>query len=170
MTTAPRQLTTDRLVLHAPLESDRIAFLRYCDSPRRVAQRGQRPEAESSARFDAYRAHWAEHGFGRYVLHLEGRAVGLVGLSQYPNDVELSWYLWYGDQEGTGLATEAASAVLGMARETLRLPPVASYIHPGNTRSVALATRLGAVLEPGEIGVDFLAAHQIYRHRNQEAA
>lgn len=168
--TAPRKLTTDRLVLHAPLASDLIAFLRYCESPWRVAQRGARPEAESAARFDAYSAHWSEHGFGRYVMHQEGRAVGLVGLSQYPSDVELSWYLWYGDLEGQGLAFEAASAVLAMAQEVLRLPPPVSYIHPSNARSAALATRLGAQLEPGEIGIDYLAEHQIYRHMSEAPA
>ena len=49
--------------------------------------------------------------------------------------------------EGRGLALEAAVAVRSYAYASLGWPTVISLISPGNERSIALATRLGAWFE-----------------------
>ncbi|SMX39226.1 GNAT family N-acetyltransferase [Maliponia aquimaris] len=78
----------------------------------------------------------------------DGTFVGQVGLYQPPHfpERELGWTLLE-SAEGKGYAQEAAVAVLNWAWaqgwETL-----VSYIDPGNVRSIALAERLGAALDP----------------------
>jgi RimJ/RimL family protein N-acetyltransferase len=98
----------------------------------------------------------------------EGAAIGLVGLKRYAElgELELSWYIWDAEAEGKGYAAEAAKAVLAAACEA-GLPPLVSFIAPSNARSVALAKRLGATEEPGEIGIDWLAQHRIWRHASR---
>ena len=55
---APKQIKTDRLVLHAPLEVDRVAFHRFCASKRRIAMQGKITREDMDARFDGYLAVW----------------------------------------------------------------------------------------------------------------
>jgi RimJ/RimL family protein N-acetyltransferase len=96
------------------------------------------------------RRHWAEHGFGPWVL-LEregGEIVGRGGLRWTEIDgkrvVELPWAL-RSDRWGGGLATEAASAAVEWA-ETLPLDEVAALVIPGNMRSRRVAEKAGLVL------------------------
>ena len=91
--------------------------------------------------------HWQWHGFGFFMVveRQTGQPVGRVGLLKHSNwpDVELAWHLFEG-AEGKGYATEAATAVKEWAIDTLRLSSLQSYIHRDNTRSQAVARRLGA--------------------------
>lgn len=97
---------------------------------------------------------------------LDGTFVGQIGILKPPHfpEAELGWTLLE-QGEGKGFAFEAAGAVLTWAWaqgfETL-----VSYIDPANARSIALATRLGAVHDPaaalpqGETAEETL----VYRH------
>lgn len=161
---APRQIKTERLVLHAPLEIDRIAYHRFCFSKRRIALAGKMTREEADGRFDGYLRDWIDHGYGRYVLHLDGVAIGMVGLTRHPAETELVWVIWHHAEAGKGYAFEAAEAVRNVAQEALGLGPLVSYIAPSNTRSIALAKRLGAVLEEGPLPEGVLPGHLIYRH------
>jgi RimJ/RimL family protein N-acetyltransferase len=99
---------------------------------------------------------WALRGRGQWavVLRDDDRLIGRVGFLQpegWPG-VELAWLLASGAW-GRGYATEAARAALAWGRDATGLGHCISLIRPDNTRSIALALRLGAVAE-GEI--DFL--------------
>jgi RimJ/RimL family protein N-acetyltransferase len=50
--------------------------------------------------------------------------------------------------EGRGLMTEAARAIRDWAFGPRGLPMLVSYIDPANTRSIALAERLGGRRDP----------------------
>jgi RimJ/RimL family protein N-acetyltransferase len=102
---------------------------------------------------------WELDGFGKFVVvqRDDERVIGRVGLSAWdPNtwvhgpranigadaEIELGWTLLR-DAWNRGYATEAASAVRDWALRDLRLLELISLIHPDNTRSQAVAKRLG---------------------------
>ncbi len=79
----------------------------------------------------------------------EPRLIGVCGLSpfEHGDGVELLYSLtpshW-----SQGLATEAATAVLAYAFDTLALPEVLATTDDANTSSLRLLTRLGATPAP----------------------
>ncbi|MBV2361371.1 GNAT family N-acetyltransferase [Thalassococcus sp. CAU 1522] len=150
LTTAPT-LTTLRLVLRGPVREDLPVFTRFMTSaPSMVALRETVTAEQAWFGFLAGIGHWHWHGFGFFTVvdRQTGHPVGRVGLIKHSNwpDVELAWHLFEG-AEGNGFATEAAMAVKTWAREQLGLESLHSYIDRQNTRSQAVAKRLGAVTD-----------------------
>ena len=97
-------------------------------------------------------------GWGLWSLRLtaDSPLVGVCGLTpfEHGNGVELLYSLtpshW-----SQGLATEAATAVLTYAFDTLALPEVLATTDDGNDPSVRLLTRLGATPAPRlQVGPD----------------
>jgi RimJ/RimL family protein N-acetyltransferase len=76
---------------------------------------------------------------------------------------EIGWSLWSAEAEGRGFALEAAQAARGYAYGDLGWPTAVSYIRPENRRSIALAQRLGAVLDPDAATPDD-SDDLVYRH------
>lgn len=112
---------------------------------------------------------WLGHGSWAIDLKDSGDFIGQVGLIKPPKfpEVELGWCLFPGN-EGHGFAYEAALAARAWGFENIEgLETLVSYIDPGNARSLALATRLGAThdetaaLPDGESVGETL----VYRHR-----
>ena len=150
LTTAPT-LTTTRLVLRGPERDDLPAFTRFMTSaPSMIAQAETVTAEQAWFGFLTGIGHWHWHGFGFFIVveQSTGHPVGRVGLIKHSNwpDVELAWHLFEG-AEGKGFATEASFAVKRWACEVLGLERLYSYIDCGNTRSQAVATRLGAVTD-----------------------
>jgi RimJ/RimL family protein N-acetyltransferase len=112
---------------------------------------------------------WSLQGFGSWGIEShDGAFVGQVGInkpSHFP-EVELG-YLIMPKFEGQGIAFEAAKAARAWAFETLKLETFVSYIDPKNARSIALAQRLGGVIDPDGSLPDGETADEtvIYRHR-----
>ena len=91
--------------------------------------------------------HWPLHGHGMWALERrsDGRLIGRAGYFSpegWPG-IELGWLLAR-DAWGQGYAFEAAKAALAFGRAELGLGTVISLIRAENTRSIALAQRLGA--------------------------
>jgi RimJ/RimL family protein N-acetyltransferase len=93
---------------------------------------------------------WALRGYGVFAIELaaDGRFAGFAGV-QHPADwpeVELCYSL---AQEfwGRGIATEAARAARDWAFANHGFARLASFIWPGNARSIRVAEKLGAVRE-----------------------
>ena len=95
-------------------------------------------------------------GLGGWVAHLTDgsadpdRVVGRFSLRPWKHAVpadppEVGWFLAV-DQWGRGLAAEGMRAVLRYAAWQLRLPAVLALVRHDNTRSRALAERLGGVV------------------------
>jgi len=112
---------------------------------------------------------WSLQGFGSWGIEThDGSFVGQVGInkpSHFP-EVELG-YLIMPEFEGMGIAFEAAQAARVWAFEELKLESLVSYIDPKNVRSIALATRLGGVIDPDGSLPDGETAQEtaVYRHR-----
>jgi RimJ/RimL family protein N-acetyltransferase len=106
---------------------------------------------DMSARLEA---HWYAHGYGLWAVHVKasGAMVGFVGLSHplwWPEMVERVEVGWRLAREawGFGYATEGAKAAVRAGCEVLGLEELVSFVHPGNTRSLAVTERLGMVEE-----------------------
>lgn len=161
-------LETARLRLRAPTLADFPAYAGILTSPRFIDGPMSREEAWFD--FANYTASWLLRGTGIWAVETraDGTLVGfvLVGLEPGDRAPELGWMLTE-TAEGHGYATEAARAARDHAA-ALGLATLVSYIDPENTRSIALAERLGclpdsAAAHPGEGPV------LVYRHPAPDA-
>lgn len=94
---------------------------------------------------------WDMFGHGGLLIErlADGAAMGVVEINHGPlfPEKELGWTLYQGF-EGQGYATEAAAALREWALGEAGLTTLVSYFHPENHRSIAVAKRLGGVLDP----------------------
>lgn len=142
-------LTTDRLILREPREADFAAMLAFNDSPRSgfVGGGGDRQKVWRAHLSNI--GHWALRGHGFFSVDTKaGDFIGRIGVIYHDgwDEPELAWHLYDGF-EGQGYACEAALAARADYHARISLQPPVSYIDVTNTRSEALALRLGAVLE-----------------------
>jgi len=166
--TAPT-LYTERLILRAPKLSDFEHWAAFFASPRADHERGRKDRAEAWRFWAADVALWQLKGYGPFSLddRATGAYVGEVGLYDpegYP-EPEIGWFTTP-EAEGKGYAFEAARAVLDWTRRTLGWDRLVSYIDAQNTRSLALAHRLGGVIDPTLAGTepgDVVVCHDLRR-------
>jgi RimJ/RimL family protein N-acetyltransferase len=100
--------------------------------------------AQSDAVVGRVRDHFAEHGYGLWVVEVDDAFAGFTGLlwSEVTGrpELEVGWRLarpfW-----GRGLATEAATAALSYGLE--RVPRVVSFTAVTNERSWRVMERIG---------------------------
>lgn len=129
-----------------------------------------RSTSDATTSFMKLRGDWKRNGFGLLAIERldDGEVVGLAGLSR-PNflpeimpAVEIGWRLtpsaW-----GSGLATEAATAVLDWAFTSLDLAHVVAVIHVENERSKRLAQKLGFSPERRTLVPDHEVWADVYR-------
>lgn len=113
---------------------------------------------------------WMLHGHGGWAVEEAdtGKLAGFVCLGLEPGDqeVELGFLLcsW---AEGKGMAFEAAVEARTYAWTALKLKTLVSYIDARNTRSIALAKRLGAF---DDTPADFETGMRVFRHLNPNGA
>ena len=112
---------------------------------------------------------WSLLGHGSWAgdLTATGETIGQVGINKpvhFP-EVEIGWLLYPGF-EGHGYAFEAATAARAWAFENGH-DTLVSYIDPPNSRSIALAERLGAVLDKDADKPD--PDDLVYRHNRRAA-
>lgn len=143
-------LETERLTLRAPRLADFEAFAAMEASPRMEPVGGPFDRRFAFTQLAALIGHWLLRGFGRWAVveRASGRFMGIVGL-YHPEgwpEPEVAWTL-ADAAEGKGIAFEAALAARAYGYGALRLPALASLVDPANTRSNALARRMGCVEE-----------------------
>ncbi len=143
-------LVTDRLILRGPVESDFEAHAAFFTHENSRWIGGPAPDRFTAWKgFLAQIGHWALRGYGLWVIAQKdtNMPIGRVGFmfSEGWDEPELGWHI-YPDWEGKGLAYEAALAARTYG-PNFGLNGVISYINPENTRSLALANRLGATIE-----------------------
>ncbi|WP_299599781.1 GNAT family N-acetyltransferase [uncultured Tateyamaria sp.] len=163
-------VTTDRLILRGARRDDFDAFADMLASDRAVFMGGPFDRAAAWRLFAMNLAGWPLDGFGVWMItdRTTGAFMGDVGIShpdRFP-EPELGWTLTAA-AEGKGFATEAARAALNWYWANTDAQSVVSYITPGNTRSEALATKLGATLDANAPLPDgeTPAETAVFRHR-----
>lgn len=147
------ELETERLSLRQLHESDFEAFAAMNADPEGMRHIG---EGKPLDREPAWRklaqliGHWRLRGYGLWAAeeNATGAFVGTIGLwfpEGWPG-LEVGWHLarahW-----GKGFATEGAIAARDHAFGDLKLDKLISLIRPDNTRSIAVAERLGETLD-----------------------
>lgn len=162
-------LQTARLTLRAPREADFAAALAFNDSPRVQFIGGTVPRPWVWRGLLGVMGHWALRGYGFYSVDTKpgalgaGEFVGRVGVIYHDgwDQPELAWHLFDG-HEGKGYAHEAAVAARADYHARISPQPLISYVNTDNTRSAALAQRLGARIE--STFTDDGKAIDVYRH------
>ena len=167
--TAPT-LRSDVVTLRPHRIEDMEAFWTFFQSDRAAYVDGPSSRTQLWYGFASEVGSWTLVGQGGWAVETpDGRLAGQVAVTQPPHfpERELGWILFDGF-EGQGLAFEAASAARDYAFDTLNVPTLVSYIHRDNTRSRALAERLGAVADPD--ATSQAETGMVYRHKAGGAA
>jgi RimJ/RimL family protein N-acetyltransferase len=143
-------LETERLVLRELVPDDAPFMLELLNDPAyilNIADRGVR-DVEGARRYleDRWRASYAEHGFGLWVVvHRDtGACTGLCGLVRRDglDDVDIG-YAFLPAFRGRGFAVESALGVKAHARDKVGLARLVAIVSPGNDRSVRVLEQLG---------------------------
>lgn len=157
METSIAHRRTARLVLRPPELSDRDFLIDLFARPEVVAHRPHPvPDepAASIARLARERAHWVEHGFGRWMLLRDGRPIGAGGLTRKAGvpDLNLSYHL-HPEAWGQGYASELVAEALAVAFGPLDARRVVGLVRPANPASRRVLERAGFVSE-GQVMLD----------------
>ena len=167
-------IQTPRLILRPPAPGDWAAFHDFMMSDRSAAFGSHRDLARAFRAFAAELGHWQIFGYGMWAVTPRGNDTcrALIGPWTPPDwpEPEVGWMVLDDAAEGTGLATEAARAAIGHAYAVLGWPTVVSYIGAANTRSIRLAEKLGATLDPAALQPRPDAPVLVYRHPRPEGA
>lgn len=159
-------LETDRLLLRPPLSADVLAVAEAIGDGEvmRFIGGGETGTIEDAVeQVETMQRAWEEDGFGRFIVvrKLDGAPVGRVGLLAWDPlawrsgiraeigpgaEIELGWTLLRGAW-GRGYATEAALAARDWALREVRPRRLISLIHPENSRSIRVATKIGEHFE-----------------------
>lgn len=165
-------LTTERLVLRAPRAGDWPVFADFLGSDRSRFIGGPKDRKEAWRAFGHVIGMWVLRGFGSFVFTRKDgdTPLGMTG-PWFPEgwpEREIGWTVWRPEAEGKGYAHEAAKAARDHAFRDLGWETAVSYIDGGNARSVALAERLGAILDTAARAPDPGAGAPclVYRHRH----
>lgn len=167
------ELTTDRLILRRPQPKDWEPFRDFLMSERSKGVGGPQPLGAAWRAFAAELGHWEIRGYGMWTVTRKGddTGIGMIG-PWVPDDwpeTEIGWMIWSADAEGTGIAFEAAAAAVDHAWHVLKWDTVVSYVAYDNTRSAALARRLGAEIDPDAPQPKPEKPCNVFRHPKPEA-
>lgn len=169
-------IETERLVLRAPVISDYPVCETFVCSERARFVRSEPGTPQTAWRAFAHIAGmWCLRGYGLFVFceRQTGAALGVAG-PWHPMgwpEPEIGWSVWAEAAEGSGHAFEAAQAARAYVFDSLGWKTAVSYIDPDNTRSIALAERLGCARDDAAPRPDFGkdAPLIVYRHPAAEA-
>lgn len=159
-------LRTERLILRRPTKGDWPVYRDFMMTDRAGFFSSSGDLGATWKGFASELGHWEMYGIGMWAVTLQGddTIIGLVGPWHPPHwpEKEIGWMMLSAKTEGKGFAAEAARASLIHAFDVLGWDTAVSYIWPDNTRSVRLAEKLGAVLDPAAQGPS--AEALVYRH------
>jgi len=143
-------IETERLILRKPDAACVECLIEFYLSERSAMAGGNVTLPEAVTRAYSVLGHWEHRGYGLFSIYKKESEtnVGIAGPYFPPGrpETEVGWVLFDGF-EGNGFATEAARAAIGYSRESLQWSNIVHYIDQRNTRSIAVAERLGAILD-----------------------
>lgn len=148
---------------------DAFAAFRMSDRTRHIG--GPCTRTQAFDKLGELIGHWHLRGYGRWIAadKQTDEPLGVIG-PFFPADwpePEIAWSVFEG-AEGRGLALEGARASLDYVYNTLGWTTAVSCTIAANTRSQALAARLGATREDDYTTADGIVL-QVYRHQGPEA-
>ena len=161
------RLETERLILRGFRPEDFELFAGFAASDRARFVGGPSERNLAWRGFCGMTGHWVHRGYGFFVIEDKGtgKTLGTCG-PYFPEgwpEPEIGWSLWDAEAEGKGFAREAALAARAFAYDTLGWTTAISLIVEGNTRSEALAQRMGCTRDGTFTHAQF-GATAIWRH------
>ncbi len=142
-------LQTARLLLTRPQPVDLDEYLAMQRDPRVMATLGGvKSEEHSTQAFQRHLAHWAEHGFGWWIVRdpATGKFIGRGGLRNVtvegPDKIEVG-YGFIPEFWGRGLATELARESVRVGFDVLNAPALISFTLPTNVASRRVMEKVG---------------------------
>lgn len=163
-------LETERLVLRAPQASDFEVFASFVTSDRAqyIGGGADKDMGHAWRMLAVLSGHWHLRGFGTFVAEdkTTGLPIGSMG-PWFPGDwpeQELGWTIWTDAAEGKGFAFEGVTALRRHVYGDLGWTTAISYIDVANTRSRALAQRLGCVIDADAQSPDRDVEIEVWRH------
>ena len=129
---------------------------------------GVRDEAGTRVYLDQNLKHWADHGFGMYILRdaatqaVIGRAILRHLDVEGVDEVEVG-YGFMPEYWGQGLATEIARALVRIGFDQLGLPSIVAITTPANVASQRVMTKAGLIYERDIVHAGVL--HRLFRTR-----
>lgn len=159
-------LRTERFVMRAPKPSDFEAYADFRTSKRAIGVGGPYTREQAFESLCGVVGHWQIEGYGRWIVtDPDDTPLGIVGPSNSPDwpEPEISWSV-FAAAEGKGVAYEAALAARKYTYSVLGWSTVISCVSHANTRSHALAERMGAARDGSFIHAE-LGELLIYRHQ-----
>ena len=143
-------INTERMILREFVKSDVDAFFQIISKPEvmQFSLTGALSFEMSAAKMQSFIDSYQEYGYGKWaVIHRQtGRLIGYCGIAVEQIDGSIENELGYRfDPEfwGQGLASEAASACLEYAFNTLHLEYLLGIIEPENIASVRVLQKIG---------------------------
>ena len=142
---------TDRLLLRLPKADDLPFLTELFAKPELVAHRPvPRPDSpeECAARLARDRAHWKDHGFGRWAVIANGKLIGFGGVtvSKEFDGLNLSYHLdpqsW-----GNGYATELVRESVSFAFKDLGARRIIGLVRSANPASQKVLQKSGFSFE-----------------------
>lgn len=124
----------------------------HCDPAVMAQLGGVRDEDRTAAYLARNLRHWAQYGFGLWILRALGGGdpIGRAVLRHLDvegvDEIEVG-YAFYPAYWGRGLATEVATACLARGREHLRLATIVGVTTPGNLASQRVLLKVGLAYE-----------------------
>jgi ribosomal-protein-alanine N-acetyltransferase len=140
-------IRTRRLVLRRFQPGDRAAYLAIRSEPAVARALGYEPElavAKTDWFFELNDRSWSERGFGAWLVCRDGEPIGHAGL-WYVDAFDAVEILYaYAERAwGAGIATEAGTAVVDVAFDSLGLASLIALVAPDNVRSRRVVEKLG---------------------------
>lgn len=151
---APESIETERLLLRRPLHSDaQNVFRSYAGDPvatRYLSWPTHRSVADTYAFLEWSDAEWKRWPAGPYLVFAKGvhqrKVVGSTGLCFASPERASTGYAFTQSVWGRGLATEALSAMVGVARG-LALKELEALCHAEHQASAHVLEKCGFVLQ-----------------------
>lgn len=155
-------LETERMVLRAFTLDDVDAMFELNSDAEIIRYVGNTPfksmEEARSSLIEGPLRDYEVYGYGRFacVLKESGKVIGFSGI-KYLTEIDENelGYRFLPQYWGLGLAKEAARAVIPFARARLKMSRLVSAIHPDNTGSKNVVSKLGFRYEK-EIRLSFV--------------
>ncbi len=160
-------IETERLRLRGPRPSDFEVCAAFMASERARHIGGPLQRSIAWRAFCHLTGHWVHRGYSMFIFadRQTGEPLGMAG-PWFPEgwpEGEIGWSVWSAAAEGRGIAHEAATASRRWAYEVLGWKTAISLIAEENTRSQALAQRMGCRPE-GMFTFDTGMTARIWRH------
>jgi len=140
-------LTTQRLILRQPKDTDVRDFHEYSTDPYVSNSVGWKPHSQMKESLSILHEFATSHSIWAIVDKLTNRMIGTIGLVDDPKrtspKTKMIGYALHEHFWGQGLATEAAKAVIEYAFETLQLDLVSAYHYTYNKKSKSVIAKCG---------------------------